>query len=543
MADGTKAGGDAPRTLFSLGRSGKRKGRAAQASPLEDYPPRHADERRPTPVWPRSRPTPSSRPTRTVSRRRRRTDADAPADDAPEEIDASEDAASEPCPSCSLPLVAGAMFCGECGTRVTDARRGRPAAVLLDDEVPGEPLPPEAEGSFEVAEPVTGTLEDDDDLVEDDDDGHRRERRVRCLHRGRGRADATSRGATTVEAELAERAEPEAELVEEGARGRAGRGGAEVDVEEDRARGRAGRGRSDAEAELVEEDPEAEAELVEEDADVRPRPVEADADAEVADDDGAVVPIAAAATAGRGRRWPGCDRLGRCRDAGVVHHGRFRRFGWRLEEGRLDRRRRRGRGGRADHRRGRPGERRQERGQEGRSGRRRHPEVDHDHRGTVDHRLDDRHDPGADHRHRDAHHRHLGARLLHELDGRSDHVDRAARRSGPRRRRRRPRRPTCRSPARPTSSPTPRTAITLHNVGGTSTSFLVTWSALKTGVTVSPTTGTVAGQRQRHDPGPRGPGHARQRLPRHHQVERWRHLLQPARAVAVPDRPTTRRPH
>ena len=38
---------------------------------------------------------------------------------------------AEPCPSCSLPLVPGAMFCGECGTRVTspaDAAPGRGAA-------------------------------------------------------------------------------------------------------------------------------------------------------------------------------------------------------------------------------------------------------------------------------------------------------------------------------------------------------------------------------------------------------------------------------
>ncbi len=31
----------------------------------------------------------------------------------------------------------------------------------------------------------------------------------------------------------------------------------------------------------------------------------------------------------------------------------------------------------------------------------------------------------------------------------------------------------------------------LFNTGGTATSFLITWSALKTGVSVSPTTGTV----------------------------------------------------
>src|SRR4029078_2368304 len=95
-------------------------------------------------------------------------EAAAPGDDPPEEMDAAEDAASEPCPSCSLPLVPGAMFCGECGTRVTAPDAAAPADVLLDDEVPGEPRPPEAEGSFEVAEPVTGTLEDDDDLGEDE---------------------------------------------------------------------------------------------------------------------------------------------------------------------------------------------------------------------------------------------------------------------------------------------------------------------------------------------------------------------------------------
>src|SRR6185436_18556074 len=133
MADGTKAGGDAPRTLFSLGRSGKRKGRTAQASPLEDYPPRHADD--------------SSADTGVATLEADTeleadqdgseiVDAEVPGDDAAEEIDASEDAASEPCPSCSLPLVPGAMFCGECGTRVTAPDAAAPAAVLLDDEVP-----------------------------------------------------------------------------------------------------------------------------------------------------------------------------------------------------------------------------------------------------------------------------------------------------------------------------------------------------------------------------------------------------------------------
>ena len=172
------------------------------------------------------------------------------------------------------------------------------------------------------------------------------------------------------------------------------------------------------------------------------------------------------------------------------------------------------------------------------------PEVDHDHRGAVDHRLVDRHDPGADHRHRDAHHRHLGARLLHELDGRSDHVDRSRSWSGPRRRLRRPRRgPTCRCSCPPNLKPDSTTAITLHNVGGTSTSFLVTWSALKTGVTVSPTTGTVGASATPRSwstwPRARPGSGSRVTIKWSGGATSCNLLVQ----SAVPDRPTTRRQH
>ncbi|MGZ4681484.1 MAG: hypothetical protein ACXV8G_03375, partial [Acidimicrobiales bacterium] len=172
MADGTKAGGDAPRTLFSLGRSGKRKGRAAEASPLEDYPPRHAEE---ASTEADVVATLESTDPELEATRDDPTVTDDGTGETGENGSTDDAAAPEPCPSCSLPLVPGAMFCGECGTRVLSPEEAVPAAVLLDDEVPGEPLPPEAEGSFEVAEPVTGSLEDDESLDEDDpveDEGH-----------------------------------------------------------------------------------------------------------------------------------------------------------------------------------------------------------------------------------------------------------------------------------------------------------------------------------------------------------------------------------
>jgi hypothetical protein len=172
MADGTKAGGDAPRTLFSLGRS-KRKGRGAETSPLEDYPPRHAED---PATDDETSPLEAIEHTDIEAAHAEllRDDAEGTSDLDIADLDSIVDDADEhACPSCSEPLVSGAMFCGECGTRVTTAEDSEPAAVLLDDEVPGEPLPPEPEGAFEVAEPVTGSFEDEelldaDDLAEDD---------------------------------------------------------------------------------------------------------------------------------------------------------------------------------------------------------------------------------------------------------------------------------------------------------------------------------------------------------------------------------------
>ena len=153
MADGTKAGADAPRTLFSLGRAGKRKGRVAEASPLENYPPRHAEEG-------------------SLDLDDELTEAVDTTDDdlvTADHVDAEPDTDAL-CPSCELPLVPGAMFCGECGTRVIAAEDAVPTGVLLDDAVPGEPLPPTANGAFEVAEPLTGTS-DEDEIADAGDDG------------------------------------------------------------------------------------------------------------------------------------------------------------------------------------------------------------------------------------------------------------------------------------------------------------------------------------------------------------------------------------
>jgi len=95
MADDTANGtsGDAPRTLFARGRGGKRKRGAAAESALENYPPADPDE--------------------LSSTEGGGTDGDsAPAD---------ESGAPELCPSCAEALVPGALFCGECGTRVVPA--------------------------------------------------------------------------------------------------------------------------------------------------------------------------------------------------------------------------------------------------------------------------------------------------------------------------------------------------------------------------------------------------------------------------------------
>ena len=123
MADDTGNGGDAPRSASSRGRSGdKRRRSGPPATALEIHP--------------------------TVS-------------DEPIEPDVESDAAiaaiaADPilphsCPSCAMPMVAGAVFCGECGTRAVAVV---PAATLPDSEVPSEPLPAPPTGSFAMAAAV-----------------------------------------------------------------------------------------------------------------------------------------------------------------------------------------------------------------------------------------------------------------------------------------------------------------------------------------------------------------------------------------------------
>ncbi|MGZ4708899.1 MAG: hypothetical protein ACXWBN_09200 [Acidimicrobiales bacterium] len=300
MADGTKAGGDAPRTLFSLGRSGKRKGRAAEASPLEDYPPRHAEE---ASTEADVVATLESTDPELEATRDDPTVTDDGTGETGENGSTDDAAAPEPCPSCSLPLVPGAMFCGECGTRVLSPEEAVPAAVLLDDEVPGEPLPPEAEGSFEVAEPVTGSLEDDESLDEDDpveDEGHEIEEST-VFGAFIGAEDEPD---VEPEAELVEE-EPEAELAEEEPEGERVGDEPEAELVEDGSE-------EEPEAELVEEEPEGElvgdepeAELVEDGSEEEPEgelvgdePEAELVEDEDADHDGAVVALAAGATAG-----------------------------------------------------------------------------------------------------------------------------------------------------------------------------------------------------------------------------------------------------
>ena len=181
----------------------------------------------------------------------------------------------------------------------------------------------------------------------------------------RGRAGRRGRG----------RAEPEAELVEEDARGRAGRGGARGRAGRRRRRGRC-RFRPTTTGRSCRSWP----------ASQRPRrPVPSPA------------------------RWPPPMRpMPRRRVARLVRGvGRWvrweRRVRWWIQEGRVDRRGGSGRRGRADHRRRRHGRRRQERRQEGRPGRRRVPEVDHHHGGRQSTTAVDGHHGGADHHRRPGH--------------------------------------------------------------------------------------------------------------------------------------------
>ena len=452
MADGTKAGGDAPRTLFSLGRSGKRKGRVDRGVAARGLPP--------------------------APRRRELVDTDVATIDPDEVTDADLSDATEhpvdeidaetteggdvaePCPSCSLPLVPGAMFCGECGTRVDLApKRLRRRASCSTTTFPVSPCRPRPTASFEVAEPVTGTLRDDETSTPTTwptttardrgaapcsvpssaprasprpmaDDGTTTPR-PSC--RGRGRADEVevveddaepSRPRLSVEDE-AEPSRPSWSRTTPSPRpswsrttGRAEAEPVEDDAEPSRPswssddrRGRAGRRRGRRRR-----------------ADRRGRRRRGRADDEPAPSS-AESPAAAAVAAPAPRRAGAAE----AESLGSDGAGGCRARRW-LQEGRVDRRGGGRRRGRADHRRGRHGRRRQERRQEGRPGRRRPEKSTTTTDGVLDHGVD-RHHRGADD------HRRPGA-------DRHDHARR--RRSTTRVR---PRRPRC--PARPVAPPPP----------------------------------------------------------------------------------------
>ena len=126
MADDTADGGDAPRSASSRGRSGgKRRRSGPPATSLEIHP------------------TVSDEP----------IESDAESDAAIAAI-AADPVSPQSCPSCAMPMVSGAVFCGECGTRAVAVV---PAATLLDSEVPGEPLPAPPTGSFAMAAAVVGS--------------------------------------------------------------------------------------------------------------------------------------------------------------------------------------------------------------------------------------------------------------------------------------------------------------------------------------------------------------------------------------------------
>ena len=101
MAHRTKNRGGAPRTLFSLDRSSNRRG-ARGGTAVED------------PI---------------------ETTEEVTSEDETGAVTESMPAHAEPCPSCEMPLVAGAMFCGECGTRVTTEAAAIVAGDAEDEDI------------------------------------------------------------------------------------------------------------------------------------------------------------------------------------------------------------------------------------------------------------------------------------------------------------------------------------------------------------------------------------------------------------------------
>ena len=129
MADDTADGGDAPRSASLRDRSGgKRRWGGPPATVLEIHPTIHD-----APIDPD-------------------IESDAESDAAIAAI-AADPTPPQNCPSCAMPMVAGAVFCGECGTRAVAVV---PATILLDAEVPSEPLPAPSTGSFDMAAALVG---------------------------------------------------------------------------------------------------------------------------------------------------------------------------------------------------------------------------------------------------------------------------------------------------------------------------------------------------------------------------------------------------
>jgi hypothetical protein len=161
MAHRTTKGEAAPRTLFSLDRGADnprgRKGRGGAKSAATFAPPEeHLDDPVDEPVEAKL--------------------TDPENEDLAEQVAAESPAHADPCPSCEAPLVAGAAFCGECGTRVAtpDAEAAvagpedatdEPAADLGDEAETESEIEPEAEEEQSAAE-----LADETDAIDEADE-------------------------------------------------------------------------------------------------------------------------------------------------------------------------------------------------------------------------------------------------------------------------------------------------------------------------------------------------------------------------------------
>ena len=160
MAHRTKNRGTAPRTLFSLDRSSNKRG--ARGDTVPEDPSEVLDEVAPDDVDEMT----------AIETADTASDGDVGSDEAsaaPEPMPAQ----AEPCPSCESPLVAGAMFCGECGSRVSTEATGADGDDETSDDDPDTDQSDDGHGLVAAAAvgagPAGAKVEDDAALDLDDD--------------------------------------------------------------------------------------------------------------------------------------------------------------------------------------------------------------------------------------------------------------------------------------------------------------------------------------------------------------------------------------